>query len=137
MEVSKFMIKNIPVNLWGESKDKVFLYIHGKQGYKEETEKFAEIVCKRCWQVLSIDLPEHGDRKKEIDKFNPWTIVPELKIVMKYLKESWDTIGLRATSIGAWFSMIAFQDYIFERCLLVSPVIDMRELIFKMMSWNL
>lgn len=61
MENRKFMIDKIPVVLYGETFEKCFLYIHGKLGFKEEAESFAEIACTKGWQVLSIDLPEHGE----------------------------------------------------------------------------
>lgn len=67
-------IKNIPAIIWGDTSSKVYLYIHGQGGYKEEAEAFASIANRYGWQVLSIDLPEHGERKEERDLFNPWTI---------------------------------------------------------------
>ena len=79
-------IKNIPAIIWGDKSPKVYLYIHGQGGDKEEAEVFASIANRYGWQVLSIDLPEHGERKEERDLFNPWTIVPELLTVMQYAK---------------------------------------------------
>lgn len=55
MENRKFMIDKIPAVRYGESSDRCFLYIHGKMGFKEEAESFAEIACTKGWQVLSID----------------------------------------------------------------------------------
>ena len=128
-------IKNIPAIIWGDTSSKVYLYIHGQGGYKEEAEAFASIANRYGWQVLSIDLPEHGERKEERDLFNPWTIVPELLTVMQYAKNRWVDIALFANSIGAWFSMLSFKNENLEKCLFVSPVLDMKSLIQKMMSW--
>lgn len=65
MKIKKIMIDKIPAVRYGEASDRCFLYIHGKMGFKEEAESFAEIACTKGWQVLSIDLPEHGERKRE------------------------------------------------------------------------
>lgn len=104
-----FQIGKIPAILYGEKTDKVYLFIHGKCGYKEEAKEFGEIVCPHGWQVLGIDLPEHGNRKGETNTFVPWYVVPELQTVMAYARQNWSCIALRANSIGAWFSMLAFS----------------------------
>ncbi len=133
MKVEKTQIKNIPSIIYGNHSSAVYLFVHGKSGFKEEAEEFANIASPKGWQVLAIDLPEHGERKSEKNRFNPWCIVPELHYVMNYIHERWNRIGLRANSIGAWFSMIAGQKEIFEKCLFVSPVLNMEKLILNMM----
>ncbi len=60
MNIEKLMIERIPAILYGNSSNKVFLFVHGKLGHKEEAEVFAELVCEKGWQVLSVDLPGHG-----------------------------------------------------------------------------
>jgi len=129
------MIEKIPAVLYGTESEKCFLFIHGKMGYKEEAEAFAEIAGEKGWQVLSIDLPEHGERKAEADTFNPWNVVPELNIVLTYMQQQFTTLGLRANSIGAWFAMQSFSGSEFDKCLFVSPVLDMEKLIGNMMLW--
>lgn len=135
MKQERFKINNIPAILWGSPSDQVFLFIHGQGGYKEAAEPFAEIAAERGWQVLSIDLPEHGGRSGEKNTFYPWNAVPELQEVIRYAKQNWKRISLRADSIGAWFSMLAFADETLEKCLFVSPVLDMEQLILNMMRW--
>lgn len=135
MRTKKIMIDKIPAVCYGEASDRCFLYIHGKKGFKEEAESFAKITCIKGWQVLSIDLPEHGERKQEKDRFNPWCVAPELITVLRYMRQHFKTIGLRANSIGAWFAMQSFDGSEFERCLFVSPVLDMEKLIRNMMLW--
>ena len=103
-------IHSIPAIIWGTSSKRLYLYIHGQGGCKEEAEAFANIACRNGWQVLSIDLPEHGDRKSESNSFDPWHIVPELNTIMKFAKGHWEQISLFANSIGAWFSMLSFKD---------------------------
>ncbi len=131
----KFMIDKIPAICYGEASNRCFLYIHGRMGFKEEAESFAEIACTKGWEVVSIDLPEHGERKQEKDRFNPWCVVPELKTVLHYMQQHFKTIGLMANSIGVWFAMQSFDGSEFERCLFVSPVLDMAKLIQNMMQW--
>ena len=135
MKQEKALIDGIPSMVYGEKSSKVYLFIHGQNGFKEEAESFAAIVSEKGWQVLSVDLPEHGERKSEINRFYPWIIVPELQEIWNYLDSRWEYIALRATSIGAWFSMLAFHDKRMEKSLFVSPVLDMENLIENMMQW--
>ena len=130
----KLHIGDIPTIVYGEQSDKVFLFVHGKCGNKEEAADFAKIVCSYGYQVISIDLPESGERKDKA-KLVPWEVTIELGSVMTYIKERWQSISLRATSIGAWFSMLSFEDVDFKKCLLVSPMLDMVQLINNMMQW--
>ena len=71
MEKQLLHINNIPAVIWGASSDKIYLYVHGKSGCKEEAASFAELACAKGWQVLSMDLPEHGERKGEASSFDP------------------------------------------------------------------
>lgn len=128
-------IEDIPAILYGESSENLYLYIHGQGGCKEEAERFADVACRCGWQVLSIDLPEHGERKNEVVTFTPWHVVPELSSIMKYVRGRWEHISLFANSIGAWFSMLAFNDEKLETALFVSPVPDMEQLLSTMMMW--
>ena len=135
MENHYIDIDGVPAILWGKPSHQLFLYIHGQGGNKEEAALFSKIVCQRGVQVLSIDLPEHGERIAEKNSFDPWHIVPELKMIMNNIKNSWEDISLCANSIGAWFSMLSFYNEHFEKCLFISPVVDMKQLISKMMDW--
>lgn len=135
IEEAVLQIEHIPAILYGEKRDGVYLFVHGKCGCKEEAKDFAELVCPLGWQVLGIDLPEHGSRKGETGGFDPWHAVPELRAVMAYARTRWSRIALRANSIGAWFSMLAFQDGHLEQALFVSPILNMASLICSMMQW--
>lgn len=128
-------IGKIPVHIWGEPSSVVYLYVHGQGGNKEEAALLADIICRHGAQVLSIDLPEHGERKDEEAGFDPWIIVPELHLIMNFVKRRWSRVSLYAVSIGAWFSMQSLGDEPLQNCLFVSPVVDMAQLIEKMMKW--
>jgi len=135
MKNAKFYINGIPAVLWGAPSRKVYLYIHGQGGCKEEAEIFADIACRSGWQVLSMDLPKHGERINETVTFEPWNIVPELSGIMEFVKCRWKQISLYASSIGAWFSLLSFGNERLKNCLFVSPVLDMEKLTLKMMDW--
>lgn len=133
--MEKLNIGNVPTVVYGERSDKVYLFVHGKCGCKEEAQDFYRIAGKKGCQVIAIDLPCHGERKSETDTFDPFHAVPELCSVMEYIKGRWKNISLRANSIGAYFSMLAFSDFAFDNVLFVSPLLDMEKLICNMMTW--
>ena len=135
MQEKTFTLGEIPAVVYGEKSDKAFLFIHGKCGCKEEGRDFAALAAPFGWQVLAVDLPGHGARQGRGETLEPWHAVPELRSVMEYARERWQHVALRATSIGAWFSMLAFSDAPPERSLFVSPVLDMPGLIERMMCW--
>ena len=134
MKTQKLEIGGIPALLYGEESRKVYLYVHGKMGCKEEALPFAELACPTGYQVLAVDLPEHGERKNGPERLLPWVVVPELQFIDQYARVHWRQISLRATSIGAWFSMLALQEKALRRALFVSPIVDMEDLIGRMMQ---
>ena len=129
MTEEKMRIGRIPAVLYGGPADRVYLFVHGQSGCKEEAAAFAEIVCPRGFQVLAADLPQHGERKGEPEGCDPWTAVPELQAVLGSMKQRWREISLRANSIGAHFSMLSFADEPLRKALFVSPILDMEGLI--------
>lgn len=134
MKTKVLKIGQIPALLLGEASDRVILYVHGKMGCKDEALRFAQTACAAGWQVLAIDLPEHGARKDRPEKLLPWVVCPELELVYGYLNYHWKRVALYAVSIGAWLSMQALADKKLERALLVSPVVEMNNLIAGMMQ---
>jgi hypothetical protein len=83
-EKGTFQIQRIPSIVWGEPSGNLYLFIHGQGGCKEEAESFAKIAGCYGWQVLSLDLLGHGERKEEKNTFDPWHIVPELLVEILY-----------------------------------------------------
>ncbi len=135
MKQQKLTIAGVSAILYGNRSRRVYLYIHGKNGCKEEAERFANTACACGWQVLSIDLPEHGSRKNGPEKLVPWVVIPELQAVYARMQPVWPHIRLYGVSIGAWFAMQALQAEKLEKAMLVSPVVDMEALVTKMMQW--
>lgn len=127
-------IGTLPALLWGEEQDKAVLAVHGQGGSKEEAALLAQVVCPLGWQVLSVDLPGHGERAGKAPEFLPWNCVPELRQAKGFLQENWRQKALYAVSIGAWLSLLSFHPTTFSRCLLVSPLLDMEGLILSMMK---
>lgn len=134
MNTEFFTLSGIPAVLYGEPAPRVLLCVHGKMGCKEEGEWVARTACPLGWQVLAVDLPEHGARKGRSERLVPWQAVPELRAAMDYARARWSTVALYAVSIGAAFSLEAFADCPPDRALLLSPVPDLRALIERMMQ---
>lgn len=135
MKKGNFFIKNIPAVIYGENCDKGFIFVHGQCGNKEEAERFSKIAYRYGYQVMAVDLPEHGGRSDNA-KFLPWQVIPELKEVLAYAKTLWQSVSIRATSIGAYFSLLAYANEDVKNIILVSPLVDMTEMIYSMMKNN-
>lgn len=133
MKIERFHIGMIPAVLYGESAEQGYLFLHGQMGHKEEAEAFAQAACSKGCQVLSIDLPGHGERQNRGEELLPWTAVPDIGAALDWAGHRWKTVSLRANSIGAYFAMLAFEAP--SRALLASPVLDMEKLILTMMGW--
>lgn len=124
----------IPAALYGAESEKIFLCVHEQFGNKFEAESFARIAVPLGWQVLAVDLPEHGERAGNSSaRFDPWHSVPELHGIISSLRSKNKRVALRAVSIGAWFSLLAARGISLECCLLVSPLLNMERMIADMM----
>ena len=120
MKVIELNIGSTPALLLGEKSEKIFLFVHGLHGRKEEALAFAEVVVPKGYQVLGIDMSvEH----------KPWEVLPLLKDIRDYLFENWKNVSIRANSIGSWFALLAFQNMKVEQAMLVSPILDMKKFI--------
>ena len=124
-----------PYLCYGQTSDQVCLFLHGQSGHKEEGERFAQIANPKGWQVVAIDLPQHGQRQGGAEPFLPWVVVPELEQVWQELQGRWKRIALRANSIGAWLAMLALAGKPVDTCLFVSPVVDKENQNQTMMTW--
>lgn len=131
----KLEIVNIPAILWGEPSNKVYIFVHGKMSSKESAREFAEIAVERGYNVLSFDLPEHGERKEKNYQCNVWNGVHDLEAIGAYVQENWSEINLFGCSLGAYFSLLAYKNLPIKKCLFQSPILDMEHLICKMFQW--
>lgn len=130
-------IGSIPAIIWGEKSDKLFIAVHGNMSYKEDKPIaiLADEAERKGYQVLSFDLPEHGDRKNENTICNVQNCVRELNEVINYAKGLSHDISLFACSMGAYFSMLSYKDEQINKCLFLSPVVNMKRIIDNMMMW--
>ena len=132
-----FTIENIPAILWGESSENIFIAVHGNMSNKEDDiiQIFAKEAVSLGYQVISFDLPEHGERVEEDIKCKVWDCVRELNLIMNYVKQNWNNISLFACSMGAYFSLLAYKDDFIKQSLFISPVLNMKRIIDNMMLW--
>ena len=63
MKPLTFSLGPTPATLWGPGSEAVFLFVHGLGGNRREAAPFAELAVPLGWQVLSVDLAEHGGRR--------------------------------------------------------------------------
>lgn len=133
MIIQEISIQDIPAILWGEKSNKIYIYVHGKMSSKEEAQEFASIASEKGYQVLSFDLPEHGARKNENYSCDVWNGVRDLRMIGEYVIRIWDEISLYGSSLGAYFSLLAYKDYPLHHGLFHSPILDMEQLIKNMM----
>ena len=119
--------------LLGGASDRVFVYVHGAGGSRDEARPFAESAAARGWQVLSVDLPGHGKRLGCAGELTPWHMERELRALGRAAAERWPVRGLYAVSIGAWFALTSLCAGDFAGALFLSPVVDMAALIRRMM----
>jgi len=135
MKKKIYKVDNIPVILWGEKSDCAYVCVHGKHSNKEEAQSFAEKAISKGFQVLSFDLPEHGERKDEDYPCMVWNAVHDLGVIGKHARQNWNNLCLFGSSLGAYFSLLAYQDFPLKKSLFLSPVLDMEHLNTKMMKW--
>jgi len=128
-------INSIPALIWGESSANVYIYVHGKMSQKEEAAGFAEIAVSKGYQVISFDLPEHGERKTEDYSCTVQNAVHDLELISDFVFSKWRNVSLFGGSIGAYFSLVAYRELKFNKCLFLSPILDMENLIQSMMKW--
>ncbi|WP_099203245.1 alpha/beta hydrolase [Miniphocaeibacter massiliensis] len=138
MKTVDFKIDYIPATLWGDKNDKVFIAVHGNMSNRKDKiiKNFVEIVVGYGYQVLSFDLAKHGDRLNENTLLKVQNSMIDLEIVYDYVSTRWKNISLFSVSLGSYFSLMAYKNKKLNQALLVSPVVDMYQLIKNMMNWE-
>ena len=101
---------------------KTVVYIHGKGGSASEAENYKPLF--KDYDVIGFDYKSETplEAKAEFTEF------------MEKLNKKTGAVTLVANSIGAYFSLISFDESQVEKAYLISPVVDMEELILSMMS---
>ena len=137
MKTKHIMINNIPSTIWGENSNKVYIAVHGNMSHKEDEviKILSSKVCEIGYQVLSFDLPEHGDRKSDVSYLcDVKNCVSDLETIIKYAKTNYSEINLFACSMGAYFSLLSYKDEIIKNSIFLSPIVNMKILIENLMK---
>ena len=69
MKKQTMTLAGIPAILYGSRSRNVYLYLHGKNGCKEEAERFAATACEAGWQVLASTCPSMAHGKTALSGF--------------------------------------------------------------------
>ena len=136
MKLTETEIGGAPAVLYGDGAEKAYLFVHGLFGSKYEAERFARVVSGEGYDVLAVDLPDHGGRD-DGKKLVPWEVVPEIRAALGWLDERYAGVSLRTTSVGTYFSLLAAEGLdVVGKCHAVSPLVDMVTMINSMMAAN-
>ncbi len=137
MKKEKLLIGNIPALLWGEKGAEIIVAVHGNMSHKADVpiEILAEEALAGGYQVLSFDLPQHGERETDQTPCKVQECVCELSKVMDFARLQAENTSLFACSMGAYFSLLAYRDVALRQSLFLSPVVDMGRIIDNMMQW--
>ena len=65
MKKQHIKIENIPAVIWGEDSQKLIIAVHGNMSHKEDFPIMILAHEMSDYQILSFDLPQHGERKLE------------------------------------------------------------------------
>lgn len=128
-------IAGLPAIIWGETFDRVYLYVHGKLASKEAAAEVAAIAAEKGYQTVSFDLPQHGDRAGEETRCDVWHGAADVARMADAVFARWTEVSLYACSLGAYFSLQAIGERAFTKCCFQSPILDMEHLIGNMMLW--
>ena len=99
------------------------IYVHGKGGSAEEADHYKPLF-PNC-EVIGFDY-----RSQTL-----WEAKEEFPAFFAQQRQRCDRLILIAGSIGAFFSMSALDETLVDRAYLISPVVDMENLIGNMMRW--
>lgn len=136
MEKEKKIINGIPSIIWGKESNKVVIITHGSHSHKED--RFihccVDVLCDKGYQIISFDLPEHGDRKNQLPTHTVKQAIDDLQAIMNYANNHYDSIITIGCSLGAYYTLLAYQDESISQCLLLSPVVDLIELTHEMLE---
>ena len=98
------------------------VYLHGKGGSAGEAERYRPLF-PNC-AVVGFDYRAR----------TPWEAREEFPPFFDSLHGEYESVLLIANSIGAYFAMQALSDRQIERAFLISPIVDMEQLILDMLA---
>ena len=99
------------------------IYVHGKGGSTDESNHYKKLF-NGDYEVIGFDY------KAEL----PWQAKEEFQNYFDFIAPHYSEILLIANSIGAYFSLISLSEKLITKALLISPIVDMENLILTMMK---
>ncbi|MEG0368117.1 MAG: alpha/beta hydrolase, partial [Coprobacillus sp.] len=87
------------------------------------------------YQVLSFDLPQHGDRKNNDYRCDIFNGIHDCKVIKEYVDLHWQNVYLFGCSLGACLSLYTYSNQNIKKCLFQSPIVNMEALIENMFIW--
>ena len=81
MEGRAITLCGVPALVWGRDSARCILAVHGMMSHKADTpiRLLAEVAAAQGIQVVSIDLPGHGDRAGEMERCTAQYCTPEIR----------------------------------------------------------
>lgn len=101
----------------------ILIYVHGKGGSAEEANHYKPL------------FPGHTVIGFDYRSQTPWAAKEEFPVFFAQQRKRCNRLTLVANSIGAFFSMSALDEKLVDRAYLISPVVDVENLIVNMMQW--
>ena len=92
MQKSAIEIRGVPAAVRGSRSKKVYIYAHELYGSKDDAEFLASVVCEQGRQVISFDLPGHGQRRHEPASCDPRRAILEFREILSYAKKRWGEV---------------------------------------------
>lgn len=137
MNINKIRIDGIPAIIWGKPSDKMIIAAHGSHSSKIDDciWVLAEAAINKGYQVLSFDLPQHGERVYEKDFIMPDECVRELNLMYTYAMKHTKKVSLFGCSMGAYFELLTFSNVVIDRVWFLSPVTNMERIIHNLMNY--
>lgn len=133
-------IGGIPAKLYrAENAVGTVLAVHGFAGSKESAaiEGLAALVCPRGLNVLTYDLPAHGERTESADQLNAERCIREMLMVEQYIKQSFaGDMYAFATSFGGMCLLFRLEQASdsFTRIVLRVPAVNMAASLVRIAS---
>ena len=102
----------------------LIVYVHGKGGSAEEAEYYKTLFSNS--EVIGFDYQSQ----------TPWEARKEFSAFFTEQRSQCEHLTLVANSIGAFFALSSLNETLVDGAYLISPVVDMENLICNMMQWS-
>ena len=100
------------------------VYVHGKGGSAEEAEYYKTLFPNS--EVIGFDYQSQ----------TPWEARKEFSAFFTEQRSQCEHLTLVANSIGAFFALSSLDETLVDGAYLISPVVNMENLICNMMQWT-